>query len=272
GEFGRAAGAAHVAGEALALGVDGFEGLLDFVGSRFLVQVAEHEDGRLQQGRGIGDVFTRDVGRRSVDGFEDGAVVAEIRSGHQPQAADKGGAEVADDVAVEVFEQQRVVLERVHDELHAGVVNDVLGVLDVVELFRHFARATQEEPVGELHDVGLVNGMDLLAAVLARVFKGEAGDTGGALLGDDLDGFDHAGDDFMLQADVFAFSVFADDDQVHAGPMRVQAGKQLDGTEVREQVEFFAQGDVDALESATDGGGDRSFQRYLVLFDRVVEG
>ena len=36
---------------------------------------------------------------------------------------------------------------------------------------------------------------------------------------DDLDGFDDAGDDFVFEADVLAFGIFADDDEVDAGPV-----------------------------------------------------
>ena len=113
--------------------------------------------------------------------------------------------------------------------------------------------------------------MDLLAAVLARVLECEFGDARGAFFGDDLDAFDHAGNDFVLQADVLALGVFAHDDQVHAGPMRFQAGKILDGPEVGEEIEFFAQGDVDALEAAADGRGDRALQRDFVALDRFVK-
>ena len=95
--------------------------------------MAEHEHGGLQQRGGVGDVFAGDVGGGAVDGFEDGALDAEVGAGDEAEAADEAGAEIADDVAVEIFKQQRVVLEGVHDELHAGVVDDVLAVEDVRE-------------------------------------------------------------------------------------------------------------------------------------------
>ena len=82
---------------------------------------------------------------------------------------------------------------------------------------------------------------------------------------------DDAGDDFVLEADVFAFGVFADDDEIDAGPVRVETGKILDGAEVGEEVELLAQRDVDALEAAADGRGDRSLERDFVALDGVVE-
>ena len=172
----------------------------------------------MQQGGGVGEVLAGDVGRGAVDGFEDGAFVAEVGAGDEAETADEGRAEIADDVAVEILKQQRVVLVGIHDQLHAGVVDDVLAVKNLGESLGNLARAAQKQAVGELHDVGLVDGVNLLAAVLARVVKGEFGDAGGTFFGDDLDAFNDAGNDFVLQADVFALGIFADDDEVDAGP------------------------------------------------------
>src|ERR1035438_1810006 len=103
--------------------------------------MTQHKHGGLQQGGGVGDVLAGDVGGGAVDGFEDGAFDAEVGSGHEAKTADQAGAEIADDVAVEVFKEQGVVLEGIHDELHAGVVNDVLAVNDVGESFGNLAGA-----------------------------------------------------------------------------------------------------------------------------------
>ncbi len=56
---------------------------------------------------------------------------AEVCARHQPKAADESRAQIGDDVAVKVFQQQHVVLVRVHHQLHAGVVHDVLAVGDL---------------------------------------------------------------------------------------------------------------------------------------------
>ena len=100
--------------------------------------------------------------------------------------------------------------------------------------------------------------------MLARVFEGEFGDTRRALFGDHLDAFDYARDDLVLEADVFAFGIFADDDQVDAGPLRFQAGKILDRPEIGEKVKFLAQRDVDAFKTAANGRGHRPFKATLL--------
>ena len=75
----------------------------------------------------------------------------------------------------------------------------------------------------------------------------------------------------MLQADVLALGVFTDDDQVQAGPMGGHAGKILDRAKVGEELELLAQGNVDALEAAADGCGDRALESDLVTLDGIAE-
>src|SRR5581483_7771882 len=82
------------------------------------------------------------------------------------------------------------------------------------------AGAAQEEAVGKLHDVRLMNAVNALALMFARVFKGEAGDARGSLGGDDLQALDDAGHDLVLDAGVKAFGVFANDDEVDVGITR----------------------------------------------------
>ena len=75
---------------------------------------------------------------------KDRALMAEIRARHKAKAADKRGAEIADDIAVEILKQQRVVLIGIHHQLHAGVVDNVLAVKDFRKSLRHLARTAQK--------------------------------------------------------------------------------------------------------------------------------
>ena len=155
--------------------------------------------------------------------FEDGALVSEVRARHQAQSADERCAQIGDDVAVKILQQQHVVLVGIHDQLHASVVHDVLAVGDLGILLRDVARAADEQAVRQLHDVGLVDGVNLLAMHAARVLEGEPGDARGSLFGDDLQALDHAGHDFMLDARVQSLGIFANDDQIDAGVARGHA-------------------------------------------------
>ena len=100
-----------------------------------------------------------------MHGLEHGALRPEVRARRDPEPADEAGGEVADDVAVEVFQKQDVELLRVHDEFHARRVHDDVVGLDVRVLLCDRPEAVEEEAVRELHDVRLVHGRDPVAAV-----------------------------------------------------------------------------------------------------------
>src|SRR5438128_2721042 len=104
-----------------------------------LSQVAQHEERGTDHRRGVRNVLSGNVGGGAVDGFKDGALVADVGARHQAKAADEGSTEVGNDVSVEILHQQHVVLVRVHYQLHAGVVDDVLAVGDLGILFRDIA-------------------------------------------------------------------------------------------------------------------------------------
>ena len=63
-------------------------------------------------------------------GSKTAASVADVGAGRDAQAADEARAQVADDVAVQVRQDQHVVQLRLLDELHAHVVDDAVLELD----------------------------------------------------------------------------------------------------------------------------------------------
>ena len=96
--------------------------------------------------------------------------VPKFAPGTSPRPPTKAAHRSRDDVAVEILQQQHVVLVGIHHQLHAGVVHDVLAVGDLGIFLRDVARAADEQAVRQLHDVGFVDGVDLLAlAACARI-------------------------------------------------------------------------------------------------------
>src|SRR5580700_8762005 len=83
--------AAEVAGKVLAFAADLPEGLLDAAGGGAFADVVEHEDGAHEESGGIGDTFSGDVRGGAVNGFEDGAFVADVSAGYDAEAADQAG-------------------------------------------------------------------------------------------------------------------------------------------------------------------------------------
>src|SRR5580704_8517756 len=125
--------AAEVAGNVLAFAVDLPKGVVDADGGGAFADVVEHEDGAHEESGGIGDAFSGDVGGGAVNGFEDGAFVADVSAGYDAEAADQAGGEIAHHVAVEIGQEQDVELPRVYNDLHAGVVDDQFLILNIGE-------------------------------------------------------------------------------------------------------------------------------------------
>src|SRR5262250_1529033 len=195
-----------------------------------------------------------------MNGLEYGALVAQVGAGNEAQPSDESSAEIRQNVAVQVLHHQHVVLIRIHHQLHAGVVDDVLTIGNLGVFLGYRARAFQKQAIGQLHDVGFVNLVDLLAMVPARVLKSEFRDARAGLFGHDLQALDHAGDDLMFQSRVEPFGVFANDNQIDVGISCGNVRQVPDGSEVRIEFELLAQGDIDAREASTHGRCDWTFE------------
>jgi hypothetical protein len=107
--------------------------------------------------------------------------------------------------------------------LHAHVVDDPVFELDVRVTGGDLASHFQEEPVGELHDVRLVDGRDLATFLAPRVLEGEAGYPLAAPPGDDLDRLGRIPADHMLDPGIEILGVLANHHQVDVLVPRLDA-------------------------------------------------
>src|SRR5579863_232983 len=252
----------HVTRQAAAFVVDLMNRPFDTRCHVVLAEMPQQQNRREDQRGRIRRTLTRDIGRRAVDGFEQRALVAEVGAGNEAKPAYQAGAEVGDDVAVEVFEQQHVKLLRTHHELHAAIVDDHLAVLDAGVFFRDAPDRVEKQAVRELHDVGLMDGRDFLPSRALRVFKSKARDTRRGALGDDLQALDHAGRHDVLEAGVEILSVLTHHDEVEIVKGRADTRQLFHRPEVGVEVELLAQRHVEALVSAAHGRRQRAFEPH----------
>src|ERR1700757_1000144 len=234
-----------------------------------LAEMAYHDQRIPQQGRRVGEILSCDIGRGPMDSLKNCAFIAQVRAGHKSQPTDKSGAQIRENISVEIFHHQHIVLVRIHHQLHAGVVDDVFAVSDLGIIFRYVAAAAQEQAIGQLHDVRFVDGMNFLALILTRIGKCEFGNPRGSFLSNNLQAFDNAGHHFMLQARVKTLCVFADDDQVNIRIARGNVRQVPDGAEICVQIEFLAEGDVDARKASAYRRGDRALESDAGSFNRL---
>jgi hypothetical protein len=224
-----------------------------------------------------------------VGRLEDRHRLAEVRAGSHSEPADQPGADVRDDVPVEVRQHEHVVLLGALHELHRHVVHDPVVELDVRVLRGDGAGGVEEEAVRVLHDVRLVHRRELAAAVLADVVEGEldhpprAGDRDrldrdagvavrqlGAVRLDPVHQLLRVGGAFLeLDARVQILGVLANDDDVDVLEERADARVALARADLRVEVERLPQPDVDGAEALADRSRDGALEGHPVPADRV---
>ena len=194
-----------------------------------------------------------------MDGLEDGALVTDVAGGREAETADQTGAHVRQDVTVQVGHDEDLVVvgKRVGDHLQAGVVEQLVVELDAGEVLGYIAGGVEEETVGHLHDGGLVDDADLLAADLLGVLEGEAQNTLAGLPGDQLDALDDTINHNVLDARVLALRVLSDQDGVDVVVCRLVASDGAAWPQVGEEVESSPEGEVEGDVSLADGGLER---------------
>jgi len=137
-----------------------------------------------------------------MDSFKDGAFVADVSRGSKAETTDQTGAHIGENVSVEVGHDKNLVIvgERVSDHLEARVVEKFGIELDVRELLGNGAGSGEEETVGHLHDGGLVDGADLLAANGLSMLEGITKDALAGISGNELDALDNSVNDNVLNS------------------------------------------------------------------------
>ena len=224
-----------------------------------------------------------------MDRLEDGVFPPDVRARDQAQPSHQARAKVAQDVSVQVGEEQHVeVLRRANEPCGERVDVDVLpGHVRIVAGVR--PRGLEEDAVGVPHHVGLVTDRDLPSPVGSDVFEREADDPPGAGDADGLQGdpgvlgYLEPSEIVELPAEgrrvgrpscefdpaVEVLRVLADHDEVDIMVPGADAGERTGRPDGREQVEILPQGHVDAPEPFAHRGGDRTLDRRPASSDRL---
>lgn len=242
------------------------DGLLDVVGVVAETHMPQHHHGGEEQSRGVGKLLALNIGRGSVNGLEDGALVTNVSRGGQTKTTDKTSAHVRQNIAVEVGHDEDLVVvgQRVGHHLQAGVVQQLSIKLNVGEVLGHIACGGEEETVGHLHDGGLVDSAHLLAANIACVLEGVAEDALGGLAGDELDALHDTVHNDVLDAGVLALGVLTDQDSVDVIVRGLEADDAPAGTHVGEEVEGTAEGQVERDVTLSNGRSERALESDVV--------
>ena len=233
--------------------------------------MSQHHDGREEERSGVSELLAGNIGGRSVDSLEDGALVTNVSGRSKTKTADQTSAHIRENVSVQVGHDEDLVVvgERVGDHLQAGVVEELGIELDVRVLLGELTGGAQEKTIGHLHDGGLVNSADLLPANVTGVLEGVAQDALRGLAGDELDGLDNAIDDNVLDTGVLALGVLTDQDGVDVVVGGLEALDGPAGTDVGEEVEGTAERQVERDVALANGCGEGTLESNQVPVDAL---
>ena len=224
-----------------------------------------------------------------MDRLEHGVLPTDVRARDQAQPSHQARAEIAQDVSVQVGEEQDVeVLRRADEPCRERVDVDVLPG-DVRIIARVRACRLEEDPVGVAHHVRLVADRHFPPPVGSDVFEREADDPPGAGDADGLQGDPGVLRDleaaeivelpaegrgvgctsFEFDPAIEVLRVLADHDEVDVVVPGANAGERTGRPDGCEQVEPLPQGHIEAPEPLAHGGGDRTLDRRPASPDRL---
>lgn len=241
-------------GLALSEGIE--DSLLDADSVVLKTHVSQHHDGGEEESSWVGKSLASDIWGRSVDSLEDRALITNVGGWGKTETTNETSAHVRENVSVQVWHDEDLVViwSWVGDNLQAGVVDKLSVELGGWEVLGDALGGGKEKSIGHLHDGGLVDGADLGAADVLGVLEGVAADALGSLTGDELDGLDNAVNDDVLNAGVLSLGVLSDQDGVNTIVWGLVAGNGATWTNVGEEVECAAEGEIEGDVSLSDWG------------------
>jgi len=239
GELGVGGATAEITSQDLAVSNDLEGGLLDLVSELVQAHMTEHENRGEEEGSGVGLVLASDIGSGTVDSLEDGGITTNVSGGGKTETTDETSAHIRENIAVQVrHDHDGIGVDAgVLDNLQASAVQEQVIELDLGELLGNLLARGQEETIGQLHDVGLVDGGDAVATSLLGVVEGVTSATVGGILGDQLDGLNNTINNLVLDTGVLSLGVLTNEDRVDIVVGGLESNNRLAGTDVGVQVE-----------------------------------
>ena len=207
----------------------------------------KHHDTAEKESSRVGKTLASNVRSGSVDGFEDGTLIANVTRGSETETTDQTGTHVGENVTVQVGHDKNLVIvrDRIGGDVQASVIQQLRIEFDVGELLGDISGKVKEKTVRHLHDGGLVNHADLLLVDCASVLERVAKHSFRRLLCDELNALHNTRHNNMFDARVFTLCVLTDQDRVDIIVGCLVASNGLARTHVSKKVEGTAQRQVE---------------------------
>lgn len=220
--------------------------LLDAGSVLVKTHVLQHHNTAEQESGGVSKSLAGDIRSRTVDSFEDRALVSNVSGGGKTETTDETSAHIGQNVTVKVGHDKDLVVVwgRVGDHLQAGVVKKLGIEFNVGEFLSNVTGSVQEETVGHLHDGSLVNDANLLLARRLSMLESKAQDTLRSFPSDKLNTLDNTVNNNVLNSGVFTLRVLTDQHSVDIVIWGLVSSNRAAWSQVGEEVESTAESQV----------------------------
>ena len=201
--------------------------------------------------------------------FKNCAIHTNICTGCQTQTANQTGAQVRNNITVQVRANQYIVIFGMHHQSHAHRIHNTVIEFDLRVFLRDFLCNTQEQTVCAFHDVCLMYSRYFFSAFSDSIVKSITTDAFTAFSGNQLDAFCSIFAYHMFNACIQVFCIFTNDHQINVFEACDNAGICFSGANVCVKIECFTQGSVYAAEACANRCSDGAFQGYTVFADGI---
>ena len=236
--------------------------------------VCQHHRGSENQRKRVRDSLAGDVGSRTMNRFEYGRILPDVRTGSHPKASDQPGDFIGENVAKQIRRDDDIELPRIQNELHgAGIHNPVFRFHASFVGFSDFASGFQKHAGERFQDVGLMDDRYFLAPMSHRVIEGKLRDSTASRAridtGADRNGMRITIDgDVVFESDVEALRVFANRDEIDV--LVPASGDQSNRrTHISVQVKLLTQTHIRGTITASDRCLERPLQRETCAPDTL---
>ena len=150
-----------------------------------------------------------------MHGFEDRDMIADVGRGSKAQTSDQSRAKVRYNITLQIGQYYHIEQIGACNEFHTKVIhNNIIG-LKVGILFGYFVEAFQEQPVGNLHNVGLMTTANAFCIFLAGHLEGITHYLHRAGAGNKTAAESHVLRKHVLDTTIGVFDIFANNGNVN---------------------------------------------------------
>lgn len=216
--------------------------LFDVVGVVSEAHVSQHHRSGENESSGVCDILSTDIETDVTSSrLENGNLFSKVSTGDDTGASNETAGNVGDDVSVQVGRYEHVKLAWVGHQLHASVIDNHFTELNLWVLLSNATSSVQEQTVRHLHNVSLVDRVDLLAAVCLRILESKTSYLLALLCSRHLQRLHYTRNSLVLQTRILSLYLLADHYQVDA------LVASLDGGQRANRYDFYG-----LLERATN--------------------